>query len=175
MRIRLTLRAAEHAKSSAVVIVLLGLTLAAGRPASAAVFVVSTIADAGAGALRDQIAGANFNPGADQVIFAIPGSGPHTIQPLSPLPTITDPLEIDGSTQPGFTGSPLIELDGSFAGATADGIRISTSGCRVRGLAINRFGHNGIVIDNGAQGCAIQGNFVGTNVSGTNALGNGWH
>src|SRR5262249_15257386 len=59
--------------------------------------------------------------------------GPRTISPTSALPTITDPLTIDGYTQPGaaqntdpngFNGTLLIELDGTNAGG-ASGLRIS--------------------------------------------------
>ena len=35
------------------------------------------------------------------IAFNIPGPGPHTIQPRSALPRITDALIIDGYTQPG--------------------------------------------------------------------------
>ena len=37
----------------------------------------------------------------------IPGAGPHSIQPTSALPTITDPVIIDGATQPGYAGARL--------------------------------------------------------------------
>ncbi|RME63564.1 MAG: CSLREA domain-containing protein, partial [Caldilineae bacterium] len=54
--------------------------------------------------LREAInaANAHANGGSpDQIVFNIPGSGPFTIQPATPLPTITDPVIIDGTTQPG--------------------------------------------------------------------------
>ena len=45
--------------------------------------------------------------------FDIPGGGIHTIQPASPLPTITDPVNIDGTTQPdGRSSGPKIILIG---------------------------------------------------------------
>ena len=91
-------------------------------------FSVTTSADNGddlspvAGSLREAILAANahdnsLNVGgtADLIAFAIPGPGPHTIQPLSPLPSITDPAVLDATTQPGFAGAPVIELDGSLA------------------------------------------------------------
>ncbi len=149
--------------------------LAGAQYSSATVYVVSSTADGGAGALRSQIVGANLNPGADQITFAIPGTGPHTIHLLSPLPDITDTLEIDGTTQPGFAGSPVIELDGTAAGATADGLRLLVSKCRVQGLAINRFGHNGIVVRCAAENCAIKGNYIGTDITGAFDMGNGWN
>src|SRR5688500_3593942 len=66
------------------------------RPASAATLVVTTIADSGPGSLREAITTANGSPGLDTITFAIPDSGVQTIQPLSALPTITDPVIIDG-------------------------------------------------------------------------------
>src|SRR4051794_5497026 len=52
--------------------------------------------------LRAAIQQANASPGLDGIIFAIPGSGTHTIAPTSELPAITDRAIVDGSTQPGF-------------------------------------------------------------------------
>ena len=49
-----------------------------------------------------------------------PGQGVQTIAPALPLPAITNPVLIDGISQPGYTGTPLIELSGSrLAAATA--------------------------------------------------------
>ena len=66
--------------------------------------------------LREAITLANAFPGADTISFAIPGAGVHTISLLSSLPAITDPVVIDGTTQPGFnpqTAIPVIEVNGS--------------------------------------------------------------
>src|SRR5512134_514426 len=60
--------------------------------------------------LREAIFAANGAAGTDTIRFAI-GAGQKTIQPGSALPTITDPVVIDGTTQPGFSGTPIIELD----------------------------------------------------------------
>jgi hypothetical protein len=57
--------------------------------------------DSGLGSFREAIDCANTTPGLDTIDFNIPGAGPHTIQPLSQLPTINDPVTIDGYTQPG--------------------------------------------------------------------------
>ena len=65
-----------------------------------------------------------------------------------------------------------MELDGSNAGSGASGLRIEAPSVVVRGLAINRFAANGIDIS-GGTGTRIEGNFVGTDASGTLDLGNG--
>jgi hypothetical protein len=78
---------------------------------------------------------------------------------------------VDGTTQPGFAGSPLIELKGSNALAGADGVFIQTNGVTVRGFDIDSFpGGNGVAIlgnDN-----IVEGNYIGTDTTGTVALGN---
>jgi VCBS repeat-containing protein len=126
--------------------------------------------------LREAILAANntANSGGPDVIqFNIPGGGLHTIQPGSALPTITDPVLIDGWTQSGFSGPPLIELDGSLAGANVQGLTISGGNTTVRGLVINRFTGNGILIT-GSGNSQIEGNYIGTDATGTVALGNGF-
>ncbi len=135
-----------------------------------AVLLVSNTNDAGTGSLREAISTANAASGLDTIQFDIPGVGPHTIQPLSALPTITDPLVIDGTSEPDFAGTPVIELDGSFAGST-NGLTITAGGSTVRSLAINRFSVDGIDISGGG-GNLIVGNFIGTDVTGTIDLGN---
>src|SRR5262249_19804570 len=94
-----------------------------------------------------------------------------TIQPLSALPALTASVTIDATTQSGFTGTPFIELDGSGAGS-ADGLIVTGSNCTVRGFVINRFGGSGTQLKAGASSDAILGNYLGTNVAGTTALGN---
>jgi hypothetical protein len=90
---------------------------------------VTNAADSGAGSLRQAILDANATGGADVIAFDIPGSGVQTIAPASPLPAVTDPLTIDGTTQPGYAGAPLIELDGLGAGQGVTGLDISAPVC----------------------------------------------
>lgn len=128
--------------------------------------------------LREAITAANANAGVDTIAFNIPGAGPHTIQPTSQLPLITDAAIIDGYTEPGSSVNTLaqgtnavlmIELDGTNAGA-AGGLFIHTGGgVTIRGLVINRFGTDGILMHNTATGSVIEGNFIGTNTAGTAA------
>jgi hypothetical protein len=82
-----------------------------------------------------------------------------TISLLSPLPPITAPVTIDGTSQPGYVGSPLIMLDGSSAGA-ADALTITAGSTTVQGLDIENFQGDGIVLmTNG--GDVIAGNSIG--------------
>src|SRR5439155_9595225 len=83
---------------------------------SAATLVVTTTSDSGSGSLRQAILDANATNGLDSIVFQIPGTAPFTITPLAALPAITDPVVIDGTTQPGYTPNhPIIELSGVSA------------------------------------------------------------
>src|SRR5690349_9027375 len=63
------------------------------------------------GAEQAQISGTPNATSADTIAFSIPGSGVQTIIPASPLPTITDPVIIDGYTQPGASPNTLSAAD----------------------------------------------------------------
>ena len=66
------------------------------------------------------------------------GRGPIVIHLASPLSPLDVPAVVDGSTQPGFAGSPIVEVDGSAAGA-GDGLVLEAAGAGVRSLAIGGF------------------------------------
>ena len=80
---------------------------------------------------------------------------------------------IDGFSQPGYTGTPLIQIDGSQAGG-GDGLTITGANVTVRGLDISDFSQGaGIhVTGTGATGGWIYGNFLGTDPTGTQAAPN---
>ncbi|HEV3203745.1 MAG TPA: right-handed parallel beta-helix repeat-containing protein, partial [Gemmataceae bacterium] len=137
-----------------------------------AIFVVTNTDDSGAGSLRQAILDANANPGTDTIAFNIGGGGVQTIQPISALPTISDPVVIDGTTQPGFAGSPLIVLNGGMAGGGVSGLIITAGYSTVQGLVVNGFGGDGIDLQiNGSNN--VNGNLIGTDATGTHAVGNG--
>jgi hypothetical protein len=134
--------------------------------------------------LRAAIQQANATPGADTINFNIQSIGVRTISPATDLPDVTDALTIDGYSQPGSSVNTLtkgtnavlmIQLDGN--NAAGNGLEIVADDVVVRGLAIGRFNFNGIEVDNvegvGApSGVRIQGNFIGTDASGTVARPN---
>jgi CSLREA domain-containing protein len=114
---------------------------------------------------------------ADTINFNIPTSGVATISPASALPTINGPVTIDGYSQPDSSPNTLevgdnavlkVELDGTKV-PDASGLNIApnSSGSVIRGLVINRF-RTGIEVD-GVSSVAnrIEGNFIGTDPSGT--------
>src|SRR5262249_39280347 len=129
--------------------------------------------------------------------FGIPGSGVKTISPLSALPAITNQVTIDGTSQPGYSGTPLVELRGPGSSGTAfAGLTIQAAGSTVRGLEIDAFNGTGIAIQAsqtviagnvvsgntgdgilitgmGTTGNVVEGNLIGLNAAGSAALGNG--
>lgn len=190
--IRMNMQQLQHWLSRLSILVLtIGLALGVGlTPVTrAATFTVNSTNDVNDGtcdaahcSLREAIIAANATVGTDTIAFNIPGAGPHTIQPSPALPVITSPVIIDGYTQPGSSpntnpvGSAInavlkIELSGVSAGIGANGVKISAGNSTVKGLVINRFNDSGInLITNG--GNTIEGNFIGTSITGTIDLGN---
>ncbi|MCP4247327.1 MAG: hypothetical protein GY778_09795, partial [bacterium] len=145
----------------------LGSALLAG-PAYALTFTVTNTNDNnGAGTLRRAINDANGAAGADLINFAIAGAGPHTIVLGSDLPTITQPVTIDGTSHPSWAaGAPVIELNGAGANTFAVlTLGAGSTGSRVRGLVINQAPVIAIRIF--SSGNFIEGNFLGTDVTGT--------
>jgi hypothetical protein len=166
--------------------------------ASAGLYTVTTTDDSGPGSLRDGILAANSRTVCDSpcyIIFnlapPVPASGWFTIRPHSPLPVLSGwRAVIDGHSQTLATGDtnplgPEIELDGEDAGL-APGVKIHfNSNAGIIGLAINRFGGNGVVIEGGdnnrvgpnpfAPVEAQPSNYIGVDPTGTRALPNGFN
>jgi len=169
----------------------------------ATVFVTSP-ADAGTGTLRAAIIAANANPGTtiDFRLQLVPA----TINLASPLPQIIEPTTIDGTSQPGYTGTPLVTVDGSgLAVAPAGGFDFEpgSGGSVIEGLEITGFAIAAVTVNNAANitiggstagqgnvisgnpgegvalngektsGVLVEGNEIGTNASGTDAVANG--
>lgn len=126
--------------------------------------------------LRAAIQQSNVTPGKDTITFSI-GSGPQTITPLSPLPSVNNLVDIDGTTQEGFdpdTDQPIIELSGQSLGGSADGLVFTSRESTLRGLVINRFGGDGVFLTGpDADNIQISGNYIGTDLTGEQDLGNG--
>jgi len=158
------------------------------------------VSNDGSCSLREAISAANGNAasgpmagecvagqvgGQDQILFAIAGPGPHTLQPASGLPDIVGSLSIDGYSQPGASANTLagitegfnavlmIRLEGSQSGALSKpGFRVlgpGGSNVRIRGLEI--FGYAspgccadaGIVLSGATQNVSIVGNLIRNN------------
>ena len=133
---------------------------------------VTSTNDDGPGSLRQVILEANASPNTARVTFDISGAGVHIIRPSSPLPALTHPVLLDGASQPGYAGVPLIEINGSRAGRAADGLVLTAGTSTVTGFVIDAFAGAGIHLE-GPGGNRITGNYLGTDPTGTRAKGNG--
>lgn len=165
---------------------------------SLGIFVNTTVDDTTAGdgfcTLREALTNANANsdttggdcaagePGLDSILFDIPGAGPHVIGVSSSLPRATEPILVDGLSQPANGGSPAdcdngpllvaIQNDGTAAhGLELDGP--SASGSTIRGVATGGFVYAGIEID-GASSNLVECVFSGTDPTGTTAVPNAY-
>lgn len=164
---------------------LLGLALfMLGTSAKAATFVVNSTgngADAAPGngvcadgggncTLRAAISEANLIAGNDTINFSI-GSGAQTINVPATLDVITDTVTINGNSQPGFSGAPLIQLSGPGGGSVPTGLAILADNCVVRGLVLNGFSIGvrieGMPANLIAEGNVVAGCYIGTNAAGT--------
>src|SRR5579884_2643980 len=169
-----------------------------------ATYVVTSTADDGsAGTLRDAIN--HVNAGNDtEIDFHIAGTGVQTINLTSALPAIRATGDfINGQSENQFQGVnstlPLIELNGSGAGSSSDGLLLQGSNDIVSDLILEHFTNgievaganntiggtasgarnilsantnNGLLFDSGASGNQVLGNYLGTNLFGTAALAN---
>lgn len=99
-----------------------------------------------------------------------------SIRPANSLPTITDPVTIDGYTQPGASPNTLasgsdaillVELS-SCAANVSTGLQIEAGETTVRGLILNRFGDLAIRIRQGG-GNVIEGCYIGVSPDGAQA------
>jgi hypothetical protein len=143
------------------------------------IFAVTNAADSGAGSLRQALIDAGNNPApsgqVDLIQFNIGGSGTQVINLASALPVISSSLTIDGTSQPGYAGTPLIEIDGAGAGASVNGLDIAAADCTIEGLSIVGFSGNGINFDaSTVGGDLVAGDYVGLTPAGAalpNAVG----
>src|SRR5262249_7697311 len=104
-----------------------------------------------------------------------------SIQPLSALPAISDAVVIDGYTQAGASVNTLaqgdnavlrVEVDGGHLANQVPGLLITGSGVTLRALDVHGFDFDQIQMSSSAA--AVEGNFLGTDVSGTVALSGGF-
>jgi CSLREA domain-containing protein len=179
----------------------LGLELLESRLSPAVITVTTTADDLtpndGSVSLREAItainAGNNLgdpdiiaqNPGTfgsnDTIHFNLPGTGPFQISVGSdssashiPLPALTRPVLIDGPAQSGQI--PFLVVNGAEAGANANGFDLRADGITIQHLIINGFSGNGVLIeanDSSRGGDTLFNNWIGTNATGSAAVGNG--
>ena len=129
-----------------------------------ATFAVANLNDSGAGSFRQALVDANNTAGADVISFSVAGS----IQLQSALPKIVDAVDINGTTAPGYSASPVVELD--FNGGKGLRFEAGSSSSSLQSLALVDASGAGVKL-NGVSDSTIVGNYIGVTLSGS-AAGN---
>jgi hypothetical protein len=139
-------------------------------------FVVTNANDSGPGSLRQVIMDAEDQPGIDVIEFNIPGAGPHVINLVTPLPWI-ESAKVNATTQPGYSGTPLVVIDGGGPSNGLWGPALKGSRSEMRGLEIRNFQYNGLSVSS-VKNAVVQQNYIhdnvnhGISVEGTGAYNN---
>lgn len=113
-------------------------------------------------------ANATANAGAstpDRIEFDIAGSGPHVIAPTSFASAVNEAVVIDGTTEPNYSGSPVVVVDGAPNDRDI-GLTLSGTGSTVRGLSVIGFNNMGISLS-GSGNHTVAGCYIGVHPDGT--------
>ena len=123
------------------------------------------------------------NPGTHSIHFNVTIGGFPPIKPDSPLPAITAPIIIDGTTQSGSSCSTTfndlatlnVVLDGALTSSGANGLTFAagSNGSYVKGLVIGEFSH-GIRLEQDVDLINISCNHIGINDAGDTAFSNAY-
>ena len=134
-----------------------------------ATFLVSTAADSGAGSLRQAITDSNCRHQVRTRSTSALARAPRRSRSCRPCRASPYRSSIDGTTQSGYANAPLIDLDGTSAGSSANGLDLATGsgGSTIRALVINNFTADGILIT--TAGNTVRSSYIGTNAAGSAA------
>ena len=172
---------AGHFRAAVLVVAVMFCALFGASTALASVYTVNSAADTDDGVcdlvsctLREALNASNIGAGADTITFQVGAGGGFTISPASPLPPIAGQVFIDGTSQTGFAGTPLVEINGAAAGDGVNGLDVQAGGTAttIAGLIVNGFAAGGIALQSGSSAVTIAGNWIGVDPSGTLAKGN---
>jgi hypothetical protein len=146
-----------------------------------AIISIDNHADTGADVTANRVGTYEIN---DTIDFNIAGSGRHTIFPgtsssVGGLPTVTKPMLIDGTSQPGSSVNTLVNADnaetlillsGVSAGSNASGLFLGSgsAGSTIKGLDVFGFGGADISIQSSSN--TIEGDDAGFDLGGAAAI-----
>ncbi len=143
-------------------IIVLLVVLASATIVPAATYTVTNAADVNYGGTLRWALNSVGGLAVDTIAFNLPA--PYRISPTGGLPTVNSwpGTIIDGTTQPGYSGTPLVHICGTGAPVWASGIYLNSDSNTVKGLIISGFGDSGIFIDQGdsnvVEGCYVMSN-----------------
>ena len=120
--------------------------------------------------LRAAIEQANATANADastpdRIEFDIPGSGPHVIEPASYRPQVDEAVVMDGTTEPDYSGSPVVVLDGAPNDRDV-GLVVGGQATTIRGLSVVGFNNQAIGLSGDGRH-TVAGCWVGVHPDGT--------
>ena len=143
----------------------------AAAGAVAATYTVTAQGESGPGSIGAAIQSSNASVGVlDTIEFDLPGTPPFLVMLFMGIPTITDPVVIDATTQPGYAGTPLFQIRQGLGNGAGLTLAATAAGSTIRGLSFADLAE-GIRIE--GDGNTIQACFFGTDVTGTLDVGNG--
>jgi hypothetical protein len=123
--------------------------------------------DSGAGSLRQAILNADTHAGADVIDFNVAGTIRLT---TGALPAITGVVNIEGTSAPGFAGTPTLEINYNHFGGLQ--FNPGSAGSILSSLSLVNAAAAGVTL-NGGGDMLIVGNFIGLGLDGVTAAGNG--
>ena len=144
-------------------IVAIALTAGVGQVDAATYTVTNTSGSSGTlNSLPWAVQQANSHPGFDIIAFNIPGSGVRIISIAAPL-SLTDQVAVDGESQPGYAGFPLVYLQGTASPSVTSLLVLqgSSSGSTIQGLGLYGYTSNAVTIFQTSVGNWIQNNYMG--------------
>jgi uncharacterized repeat protein (TIGR01451 family) len=94
--------------------------------------------------------------------FNIPAP-PYVIQPPVDLPPLGNGISLDATTQPGYSGTPVVEIDLSANINSVSTLTLNGIGSTIRGFALTN-GNNGITVNGDSN--TVEANFIGLTPAG---------
>jgi hypothetical protein len=130
-------------------------------------FKVLNLQDSGPGSLRQAILDSNAHGGPNVIDFNVAG----TIRLTSgALPLVTNQVAIDGTTAPGFAGTPAVAIDFNHFGGLQ--FRFGSAGSALRSLALGNASGSAVTAYLSGY-LRITGNFIGLGLDGSTVTSNG--
>jgi hypothetical protein len=151
---------------------------------NAGTFTVTNTNAGGAGSLFQAITDLNASTSSTNTINFSIGSGPVSIRQPGSFAPLYKPVIIDGTTQPGYSGTPIVEIDGSGCYAAGVhgciGLQLVGGNSTVKGLVVNNYSNHdnsqglgtAAAISLASANNTVVNCFVGTDVTGNSTRHN---
>jgi hypothetical protein len=128
-------------------------------------FTVSNLLSSGPGSLRQAILAADVTSGPSTIDFSVAGTIPAG---TTPLPPITAPVTIDGTSAPGFSRAPVVTVD--FQGTAGLEVGTTAGGSTIRGLSLVNASTAALTL--WGSSITVQDNYIGLEADGRTVAAN---